>query len=171
MPVDNKKTGTGFHSRFPRAKMKRLEYPICPSCECEVKPNRLGLGRFLCPFCNCEYRHNIWHWIVGLSLLGGAGLGVWIVLGKALSAGFTLPWQAQLLGTVVGAFLFTWPIIGLIPRYKAVKPGSPPKVSSPFPDRSPRTPPSNRARRTQPLPVITPLRSWPLDRPDSANDV
>jgi len=134
--------------------MKRIEYPICPCCECEVKPVRAGLGRFLCPFCHCEYRHNFWHWSVGLSLLVGVGFGIWKVLGKALSAGFTLPWQAQLLGTVIGAFLLTWPVIGLIPRYKTVKPGNPPQPSSEDSNRGLR-PNSTQTPRTQPLPGTT----------------
>jgi hypothetical protein len=129
--------------------MKRLEYPVCPCCECEVRPTRAGLGRFACPFCACEYRHSFLHWFVGLSLLGGAGFGMWKILGKALSAGFTLPWQAQLLGTVIGAFLLTWPVIGLVPRYKVVKPGNPPQPSSPVSNRPIPPPGSRRASRTQ----------------------
>ena len=138
--------------------MKRIEYPICPCCECEVKPARAGLGRFLCPFCNCEYRHNFWHWFVGLSLLGAAGFGMWKVLGKALSAGFTLPWQAQLLGTVIGAFLLTWPVIGLIPRYTVARPGIPPKAPPPVANRDIRPRGSKRLSRTQPLPGTTQTR-------------
>jgi hypothetical protein len=126
--------------------MKRLEYPVCPCCECEVNPTRAGLGRFLCPFCDCECRHSFLHWFVGLTLLGGAGFGMWKLLGKALSAGFTLPWQAQLLGTVIGASSDT---AGHRPdpRYKVVKPGSPPQPSSRFQTASIRPPGSPRPRK------------------------
>lgn len=139
--------------------MKRIEYPICPCCECEVRPARAGFGRFLCPFCHCEYRHNFWHWLVGLSLLGAAGFGMWKVLGRALSAGFALPWQAQLLGTVVGAFLLAWPVIGLIPRYTVSRPGNPP-TTPPLPSNSDARPPHSKGHsRTQPLPDTHPLGS------------
>jgi len=112
--------------------MKRLEYPICPCCDCEVLPARVGLGRYFCPFCRCEYGHNCWHWLAGVPLLAGAGFGTWMILNEAFSAGFELSWQAKLFLTVVGAFGFTWPIIGMIPRYRILRPGDPPSVSTPI---------------------------------------
>lgn len=112
--------------------MKRLESPVCPCCDCEVRPARVGIARFFCPFCRCEYGHNFWHWLVGLTLLAGAGYVSWKVLNMAFTAGFTLEWQAKLFLTVIGAFGLTWPIVGMIPRYRVIVPGDPPGVSTPI---------------------------------------
>lgn len=101
---------------------------VCPCCECEIAPVRSVLGRLTCSFCTCEFRHNVWHWFAGITLLGGVGYGSWLLLGRAFSAGFTLSWPFQLLLSVVGAFLATWPIIGLVSPYRIVKRGEPPKI-------------------------------------------
>lgn len=100
---------------------------VCPCCECEVAPARSDYGNLSCSFCACEFRHNAWHWLVGLALLGGAGYGLWLLLGRAFSASFALSWPFRLLFSVAGAFLAAWPIIGLIAPYRIVKRGEPPK--------------------------------------------
>ena len=91
---------------------------------------RSALGRLTCSFCACEFRHNVWHWFVGITLLGGVSYGFWQLLDRAFSAGFALSWPFQLLFCVVGAFLAVWPVIGLIAPYRIIKRGEPPRVAA-----------------------------------------